>query len=616
MEKSFTTFSQITQNGIEFTECNPTFDKEYDVVLVGAGTAGSIFASKCAALGISLCVIEKRNFMGGIYSSTMFHYYRGSTGGWYESVDRLVEVTQNNKNITDAFGSQPLIRRTIYDRLTKSEKVSVLYNTVLTGVYTQQNQVIGVQVYGENKSQSIKAKIFVDASSEASLCRMAGLNVFKGRDFDGLCQPFSNVRIYYDFKNERVEFNNIDAGTMHQNDPLDYAKSVVKSLNNAVYSNSQVNQFTLGMSPMIGLREGYVIDGLKHLSMKVIVDSYTCNEPLYYSSANFDNHTKEMAFESDQLCDWVVGMSLWSSLVSVPIQKEVMRPKNAMNVLAIGRIMSLDHDVASHTRMMRDCQKAGEAAAILVNQSLNEKVTLDEVTYSSIKEQLKENHCLDESNNYGLKDNPPLDCTEEMSVPKTIEEIVLGLKSDRPGFAMLKAYRDNEIDCLISGLTSNNRNYQVNSALVLALLGNDSGYEILCETAFNRDTYVPKTSKSYNMFRGLSALYCLGRLHRKESYPLIYQMLVSNKDFINDSIHFDKFIGSKEDYRFQYVAHCVRALMTIALENPDVKEEITTKLINIIYHKDFKVCTSLKSNNEDLFDMTPKLKEYIQWRMK
>ena len=119
MEKSITTFSQITQNGIEFTECNPTFDKEYDVVLVGAGTAGSIFASKCAALGISLCVIEKRNFIGGIYSSTMFHYYRGSTGGWYESVDRLVEVTQNNKNITDAFGSQPLIRRYVYDKLTE-----------------------------------------------------------------------------------------------------------------------------------------------------------------------------------------------------------------------------------------------------------------------------------------------------------------------------------------------------------------------------------------------------------------------------------------------------------------------------------------------------------------
>ena len=57
-------------------------------------------------------------------------------------------------------------------------------------------------------------------------------------------------------------------------------------------------------------------------------------------------------------------------------------------------------------------------------------------------------------------------------------------------------------------------------------------------------------------------------------------------------------------------------VQTCALPIFDVKEEITTKLINIIYHKDFKVSTSLKSNNEDLFDMTPKLKEYIQWRMK
>lgn len=44
---------------------------KFDVIVVGAGTAGSIAAVKLASLGHKVLVIEKKSFMGGIYSSTM-----------------------------------------------------------------------------------------------------------------------------------------------------------------------------------------------------------------------------------------------------------------------------------------------------------------------------------------------------------------------------------------------------------------------------------------------------------------------------------------------------------------------------------------------------------------
>jgi len=611
------TFHRILEDGIEERHIeNANVDAEYDVVIIGAGTAGSIVSVKLASLGYKICIIEKKNFMGGIYASTMFHYYRGSTGGMYEHIDQLVSDEKDKYQISDTFGSHPTIRRVVYDNLLNDTGATIAYNSVLTGVYTSNHHIEAVQYFGDGKLTEVSAKIFIDASAEASLCRMAGLSVQKGRDFDGLCQPFSNVRIYYNSKNQRVEFNNIDAGTMRQDDPFDYAKSVVKSLNNAVYSNLQSAEFTLGMSPIIGVREGYVIDGQKKLTMQEIVEGYTCDEPLYFASANFDNHTKEMAFESEQLCDWVVGLSMWSTLVSIPVEKKVMRPQSVDNVLAIGRIISMDHDVASHTRMMRDCQKAGEAAAIIIDSAIKNDYCLDDVKYSEIKSLLEKDECLNQKNNYGLKDNPPLDNVDEMQIPANDLGIIEAMKSDRPGFAMLKAFREKKIDLLIECLKMSDKNIRINSAIVLALLNQSYGHSVLAETAAKRDKYLPRTSKSYNMFRGLSAVYCLGRLHQKESYPILYDMLKENKNFTEDEIKFDKFIGSKEDYRFQYVAHCIRALINIAQHNPDVKEEIMHKVNYVIYEKDFKVYTSLKSNKLDLNDMTTKLREYIQWRMK
>ncbi len=618
MEESImSAYHRISENGIEETLIEQVkYDQEYDVVIVGAGTAGSIVSVKLAQLGYKLCIIEKKNFMGGIYSSTMFQYYRGSNGGMYEKIDQIIREEKDKFQIADAFGSQPTIRRYVFDNLLKDTHTKIAYNSVLTGVYTSNQRIEGVQYYGDGKLTTIKAKVFIDASAEASLCRMAGLNAHKGRAFDGLCQPFSNVRIYYNFINQRVEFNNIDAGTMRQDNPCDYAQSVVKSLNNAVYSNPQKDEFTLGMSPIIGLREGYVIDGIKHLTMQEIVEGYTSHEPLYYSSANFDNHTKEMAFESEQLCDWVVGLSMWSTLVSVPVEKDMMRPKGLDNVLAIGRIMSMDHDVASHTRMMRDCQKAGEAAAILIDASLKNNIRLDDVKYADIEERLEKDNCLNITNNYGLKDNPPLDISDEMRIPKDDLELIKFMKSDRPGFAMLVAYREKKIELLSVCLNNSDTNLRSNSAIVLALLNQTEGHSILVELALKRDTYLPKTSKSYNMYRGLSAVYCLGRLHQKESYPILYNILLSNDRFVEDDFQFDKFIGSKEDYRFQYVAHCIRALINISNHNPELKEEIMKTLNNVINQENFKVYTSLKSNQNDLHDMTTKLREYIQYRMK
>ena len=51
-----------------------------------------------------------------------------------------------------------------------------------------------------------------------------------------------------------------------------------------------------------------------------------------------------------------------------------------------------------------------------------------------------------------------------------------------------------------------------NAACTLALMDDASGVEILLRDLRTRDRRMPATSRKFNMPRGVTALYCLGRL--------------------------------------------------------------------------------------------------------
>lgn len=609
-------FQQILEHG-EITKeqrDNVSFSNHYDAVILGGGTAGSIAAICLAKKGRNVLIVEKQNFLGGVHSGAMFHYYQGSPGGIYEEYDTQIEQQKKQYRLPEVFGSHPLMRMYVYEQELENTNCQISFDSALTGIYTDGRTIAGIQYLTPFGLNEVSADYFIDASAEAALCRMAGSARKSGREFDGLSQPFSNVRQFFEKDTCRITFDNIDAGYVRQELPEEYAGHIIASLNNPVYSNWQKDQITMGMSPLLGVREGFAIDGIRQLCMDQVIQDKELTEPLFFSSANIDNHVKDMAFESQTLCDWVVGLSMWSTLVSVPIDKEVMIPKALDNVIAAGRILSLDHDMASHTRMMRDCQKSGEAAATVVEEALCLELPLQDVPYQALKEKLTQTGCLSLENHYVLKDNPPPGRERISHFDLTTEQIRKGMLSDSPGFAMLAAWKMRITEALKSWLNEDNINLQVNSALVLALCEDDSGFSVLIDTAQQRDCYLPQTSKSYNSLRGISAVYALGRLHNAKASEPLLRMLQQNETFINDRVHFDKFIGHMQDYRFQYVSHLVRALLTIADYHPDLRRSIYQGIDEIVMAPEFTVSSTLKSNPDCLHDMTGSLRSYIQWR--
>ena len=112
-------FQQILEHG-EITKeqrDNVSFSDHYDAVILGGGTAGIIAAIYLAKKGRHVLIIEKQNFLGGVHSGAMFHYYQGSTGGIYEAYDAQIEQQKKQYRLPDVFGSHPLIRMCVRTRI-------------------------------------------------------------------------------------------------------------------------------------------------------------------------------------------------------------------------------------------------------------------------------------------------------------------------------------------------------------------------------------------------------------------------------------------------------------------------------------------------------------------
>ena len=79
------------------------------------------------------------------------------------------------------------------------------------------------------------------------------------------------------------------------------------------------------------------------------------NEKILFTCySNADNRGKDMAFENRPQQDWMIACSLWGLNFTVPVPMGAVIPKGIDGLLLAGRLISVDHDLASCVRMQRD----------------------------------------------------------------------------------------------------------------------------------------------------------------------------------------------------------------------------------------------------------------------
>lgn len=163
---------------------------EFDVVVVGGGTAGSIAGIAAARAGARTCIVDKGGYLGGtchaLANVTPFHNSRGETvvaGLAQDLVDRLaqcggVRPGGHLPNPTGIGGSftpvDPDAMKLCLLDMAAEASLDVWLHTVFVGAHVADATVRAIRVFNKSGLRDLRARVFIDASGDADVAASAG----------------------------------------------------------------------------------------------------------------------------------------------------------------------------------------------------------------------------------------------------------------------------------------------------------------------------------------------------------------------------------------------------------------------------------------------------------
>jgi FAD dependent oxidoreductase len=480
---------------------NPIFDVKCDVLVAGLGTAGALAAIAAAEAGAKVIGVERLKMCGGTATAGgVFGYYYGLPGGRFEQVDATCLELSNEHFVAGNNNRHPYAKSHVQEQAIITAGGEIMYETTLVGIYLADDTIRGVKVISSGKTVNIACKVLIDGSGDGEVSAAAGANFTLGRQLDGQPQPFSSIRVFVT-ENQHLGLANFDAGYVLPNDAEDLTRGLLKA--NALHRGGLENfgDGLLWVTLPPGPREGRLIECDIRLRFSDFINGERCKNPITYAFSNFDSHTQDWAFESDEVKDWMVSASLWGFTFSFPLPKEIMYVKGFTNLLCAGRNISIDHDMASAVRMQRGLQKLGEAAGLIAAFASHDNTDIRNIDHAELVAAMKASGALNEAHQF-KGDTFETD-------PAKIQDI---LASDAPGNAIWQAGKnlDQYHDMLIKNLDSDDKNLARNSALALGLGDDKAAIPKLIEIVRERDQFEPTSSRSHNQRRILGALHLLG----------------------------------------------------------------------------------------------------------
>jgi len=180
----------------------PSARLDADVVVVGGGAAGLAAACTAAGHGLKVVLLERYGFCGGAavagLSGTVCGLYlaRPGAAGHPEKivfgfVDRFIAEMRERGGLTEPvrYGDthtlvhEPLAWRETADALLRSHGVHVIYHSTVTSALLDGGErITGVRAYTKQGPIEVRARVTVDASGDADVFAMSGLDTSVGVD--------------------------------------------------------------------------------------------------------------------------------------------------------------------------------------------------------------------------------------------------------------------------------------------------------------------------------------------------------------------------------------------------------------------------------------------------
>ena len=162
----------------------------YDVVVVGAGSAGSSSAISAARAGASTLLVDRLGFMGGTSTAVLDTFYAFYTPGavprrvvgglgWEVARDLTADGVAFERPNTYGAGTgvtyDQEALKVLWERLAEDSGVELLLHTWATGVRVADGRLDAIRLWNKGGERWVSAAVVVDASGDADVCALAGV---------------------------------------------------------------------------------------------------------------------------------------------------------------------------------------------------------------------------------------------------------------------------------------------------------------------------------------------------------------------------------------------------------------------------------------------------------
>ncbi len=407
-------------------------NKTCDVIIAGGGPGGICAAVAAARNGMSVLMIERYGFAGGMATSGLvnpFMYYRSKTDSKHYLpgsvfMELVKSLSKNGAIEKDGHVFDDEIMKILLDKLLLDAGVEILYHSMVTGAICKDGLISRINVACKEGAQSFEAKIFIDATGDGDLAEFAGFKTEKGRKEDGACQPMTlcfrlggvkaddwkaldmelnevfkdgkakgeisdpreNVLIFRTLRPDVVHFNTTrviarDGTNSKQLGEAEIiARKQVWELFNAFRKKSPLcrDSFIMKMASQIGVRETRRVMGDYVLTADDVVKAKAFDDGIARSSYPIDIHNPSGT--------GTVLKDVEGAYYEIPYRCIV--PKGSRNLLMACRAISSTHEAHSSLRVMPVVASVGEAAGIAAAEAIKGKIGVAEVDGINLKMKL------------------------------------------------------------------------------------------------------------------------------------------------------------------------------------------------------------------------------------